>query len=142
MYSPCRSAAGFQRPASSGRGLEDAGCPVAHVPELKVRRSWQRNASKLRARSAELDEPTKVKLHRVLLEAGLPDMADKALEGYYDDYESPVAAPIGALVADLRSQGREDLARRAIDGEWDATKEEGAAWFEREGKHLLKDEGR
>lgn len=82
-------------------------------------------------------EPTKHRLARVLREAGLESMAVAAEAGYYDDYESESALPITNLVHDLRVAGREDLARRAMRGEWDGTPEEGQAWFEREGREFL-----
>ena len=83
---------------------------------------------------------TKQKLAAVLRERGLTVMARRAERGYYDDYESDLVAPINQLVADLRAHGAEDLAKRAIDGEWDGSREEGEAWFAREGKQLLEGE--
>jgi len=65
-------------------------------------------------------------------------MAAKARTGYYDDFESPLATPITQLVTDLRKAGQEKLAQRAINGDFDGTKEEGEAWFNRRGKDLLK----
>lgn len=80
---------------------------------------------------------TKERLAQVLHAVGLFAMEGKAREGYYDDVESPLATPIVQLVTDLRALGRDDLAGRAISGEWDATKEEGNDWFQREGKDLI-----
>jgi len=60
-----------------------------------------------------------------------PAMAEAAAAGYYDDFLSPLATPIYQLVTDLRKVGTPEalvLAGRAIDGEFDATKEESAAW--------------
>jgi hypothetical protein len=72
--------------------------------------------------------PTKERLAQVLHAAGLFNMERMARAGRYDDFESELATPIVQLVADLREAGREDLAKRAINGEWDCTKEESEAW--------------
>lgn len=78
----------------------------------------------------EQDErATTDKLAEALSLAGAPqDMIERALAGYYDDYKSPLPAPIVQLVADARSHGLPDIARRAMDGEFDATKQEGDEW--------------
>jgi hypothetical protein len=83
---------------------------------------------------------TKERLASVLKEAGLHAMSGAAAAGRYDDFESEHTTPIYDLVQDLRAAGREDLARRAIDGEWDASREEAEAWFQREGRHLVPEE--
>ena len=82
-------------------------------------------------------EPTSERLARALEGAGLYEMAKKARTGYYDDFRSPLATPIVQLVQDLRAHGKHDLARRAMNGEFDATREEAEAWYEREGKDLI-----
>ena len=86
-----------------------------------------------------MSEPTKLRLAATLREHGLNEMAACAADGYYDDFESPLALPILQLVQDLRARGRQfyDLAERAMGGEWDGTLEESSAWFEREGKDLI-----
>ena len=82
---------------------------------------------------------TKEKLAQVLHARGLFDMESKARDGYYDDFQSSVATPILQLVNDLRVKAGackdlqirgaiEGLAKRAIAGEFDATKEEADAW--------------
>jgi hypothetical protein len=83
---------------------------------------------------------SKEKLAAALREVGLEHMALEAEDGYYDDFESPLAMPINQLVLNLRARGKRyyALAQRAIEGEFDGTPEESAAWFEREGKDLLK----
>lgn len=74
--------------------------------------------------------PTSEKLAKALEEAGLNDMAQKAREGYYDDFKSPLTAPIIQLVEDLHAVGgQENLIELAKLGEFDATKEESDAWF-------------
>jgi len=81
---------------------------------------------------------TKEKLADALTKAGAPiAMREKALRGNYDDFESQSATPIVDLVRDARAVGLEDIAQRAMNGEFDSTKEESAAWFEREGRNLL-----
>jgi hypothetical protein len=71
---------------------------------------------------------TKEKLAQVLHGHGLLGLEKAARLGEYDDFESESATPIADLVRDLRAKGEDDLARRAIDGEWDATPEESEAW--------------
>ena len=80
---------------------------------------------------------TKERLAAVLREAGLLVLAEEAELGRYDDYESDSATPIVDLVGALRACSREDLAQRAIGGEWDGTAEEARAWFEREGAEMF-----
>lgn len=74
-------------------------------------------------------EPTSRRLARDLTEAGAPpEIVSDALASRYDDYKSELAAPCGQLVADLRAAGREDLASRAIGGEWDGSKADADEW--------------
>ncbi len=80
---------------------------------------------------------TKERLAKVLSENGLLSMAEQALRGRYDDYESGFPTPCMDLVNDLYQVNRLDLVQRAKNGEWDGTKEESEAWFKREGKYLL-----
>lgn len=74
---------------------------------------------------------TKDKLAAALAKAGLPQMADKAAAGYYDDFLSPLATPCMQLAEDLHAAGTPEAAAlrdRAINGEFDATKEESDDW--------------
>lgn len=80
---------------------------------------------------------TKERLAQVLHAAGLLDLEEKARRGDYDDFESSSATPICDLVNDLNRRGQFKLSERAMNGEFDATKEEADAWYEREGKNLL-----
>lgn len=80
---------------------------------------------------------TKERLAGVLSKAGLANLAADALRGRFDDYESDSATPIVDLVSRLRASGREDLAQRAIGGEWDGTREEAQQWYEREGRAAI-----
>ena len=76
---------------------------------------------------------SKDKLAAALEENGLTGMAEKARAGYYHDYLSPLAMPCIQLAGDLMSIGTpEALALRArhLNGEFDATPDEGKAWIE------------
>jgi len=76
--------------------------------------------------------PTTEKLARMLEELNDPRLdgiIKKARAGYYDDFKSPLATPEIQLVIDLRATGYPDVAERVIDGEYDATPEESAAWW-------------
>lgn len=79
---------------------------------------------------------TKERLAEVLEREGLKEMAEKARQGYYDDYESMLATPITQLVIDLTLAGKKELAGRAKNGEFDCTLEESREWFNKIGRHL------
>jgi len=82
--------------------------------------------------------PTTERLAQAMEQAGCPaDGIAMARQGYYDDFKSPLATPIVQLVSDLRANGFLELAQRAMDGEFDSTPEESAAWFESEGRAML-----
>lgn len=78
--------------------------------------------------------PTSERLAQALHAAGLFEMEKKAREGYYDDFKSPLMMPIVQLVNDLKAEGAVELAHRAMNGDFDATKEEARAWYDQEGK--------
>jgi hypothetical protein len=81
---------------------------------------------------------TNERLAQALEKANAPiHMVDRARAGQYNDFESDSATPIINLVRDLRLCGLSELAVRAMNGEFDSTKEEAEAWFEREGKNLI-----
>jgi hypothetical protein len=66
-----------------------------------------------------------------LRKIGLSEMADKAATGYYHDYLSPLATPCMQLEQDLRAittPEAEALRKRHLNGEFDATAEEGQDW--------------
>lgn len=74
---------------------------------------------------------TKDNLAAELNKAGFAEMAAKATDGYYHDYLSPLAMPCEQLVADLHRIGTPEsrnLAKRAMNGEFDANREEAEAW--------------
>jgi hypothetical protein len=65
-------------------------------------------------------------------------MINQARKGYYDDFKSDLATPIVQLVQDARKAGLEGIAERAMNGEFDATKEESDAWAESpEGQEVM-----
>lgn len=72
-------------------------------------------------------------------------MVDRARSGYYHSFLSPHALPELELVKDLRDLGHDELVARVMDGEFDETRAESAAW-ERSGDYqatvdALRDEG-
>ncbi len=81
---------------------------------------------------------TKERLAAELEKANAPkEMIHAARAGSYDDFESNSATPIVDLVHDCQQFGLHEFAQRAMNGEFDATKEEAEAWYEREGKDLI-----
>lgn len=82
---------------------------------------------------------TKEKLARELQIAKAPGwMVANAIQGYYDDFESNIAAPITQLITDCRANGLDEFSYRVMNGEFDSTKEESESWFQKEDKDLLK----
>jgi hypothetical protein len=89
-------------------------------------------------------EHTTAKLARGLsaIPAIPKEMVQRAIDGYYHDFLSPLDFPEMQLVEDLRTvaanrslprstrQEIGKLAQRVIDGEFDASAEESAAWAE------------
>ncbi|HXI58343.1 MAG TPA: hypothetical protein VNO55_19885 [Polyangia bacterium] len=74
---------------------------------------------------------TKDVLAAALRGAGLHEMADRAAEGYYHDYLSPLDLPALQLLADLEvaaTPAALALRARHLRGEFDASEEEGAVW--------------
>jgi len=74
---------------------------------------------------------TKDLLAGELRAAGLADMADKAANGHYHDYLSPLDFPELQLAADLEAAGTPEamaLRERAFDGDFDASIEESEEW--------------
>jgi hypothetical protein len=54
--------------------------------------------------------------------------AADARTGKYDDFKSPFPNPIGELVQRFHRLGEDELARRAMAGDFDATAAEAEAW--------------
>jgi hypothetical protein len=74
---------------------------------------------------------TKDILAAALTEAGLTEMAARAATGYYHDFLSPLATPELQLAADLyavMTPAAMALRQRVIDGDFDASREEGDEW--------------
>lgn len=70
-------------------------------------------------------------LAQELRAAGLLEMADKAANGYYHDYLSPLETPAVQLAADLSAVGTPQalmIRARHLDGVFDATAAEGEEW--------------
>ena len=86
-------------------------------------------------------EPTTEKLARALEEASAPSsMVQRARAGLYDDYKSELAMPIMQLVEDCRKHNLSRIAKRAKDGEFDATREEADEWAaSEEGQQTIRD---
>lgn len=81
---------------------------------------------------------TKERLVKALLEAGAPEaMITLAERGHYDDFETTIETPIVRLVTHCKQNGLDDLATRAMNGEFDASKEEGEAWFKENGSKIF-----
>lgn len=78
---------------------------------------------------------TKDKLAQALMEANLPEMAEKATKGLYDDFLSPDPLAAVTLAKDLEKVGTKkarELLKRHLAGEFDATKEESDEWMKSE----------
>lgn len=75
------------------------------------------------------EKPTTEKLAAALIEAGAPGwMIVNALDGYYDDFKSTIAFPEMQLLADARENNLPTIVEGVLEGRWDATAEESAAW--------------
>lgn len=60
------------------------------------------------------------RLSDALIEVKAPhEMVKRACEGYYGDFSSPLATPISQLVEDCYAMGMKDMAKRAMNGEFD-----------------------
>lgn len=83
--------------------------------------------------------PTSEKLARELEAAKAPvTMVQRARDGYYGDYTSPLPAPQMSLYADCVANNLMEMADRTAGGEFSATREEAEAWAASpEGRELL-----
>lgn len=87
---------------------------------------------------------TKERLAAALRGIGLDALADEAARGMFDDYESPNAFPLITLVHRLGEASTPEataLAERVKDGEFDGTKAEADAWWQRQGRHMFGGKG-
>ena len=90
--------------------------------------------------------PTKERLAQKLHSLGLLDLEKRCRDGEFSDFESKHACPKIELVGALKghygdppySEPAFRLAQEVMEGKWDDTKEEADAWFEVEGKDLLR----
>lgn len=81
---------------------------------------------------------SKERLIEALISKGAPKiMLERAREGYYNDFQSTIATPIFALIADAEKYGLPNIAYRARNGEFDASPEEAQIWFQKEGRGLI-----
>jgi hypothetical protein len=65
-------------------------------------------------------------------------MLRKARDGQYNDSQSDSAHPLTCLVRDATAAHLGGIVEAAKAGKYDGTREEGDAWMQREGKHLLR----
>jgi hypothetical protein len=73
--------------------------------------------------------PTTEKLAMAMEQAGAPiSMINRARAGVYDHFKSKSVVPIIDLIEDLWAAGLDDLAKRAINCEFDGSAEEAKAW--------------
>jgi len=81
---------------------------------------------------------TKERLAQKLHSLGLLELERRARQGEFSDFEGPHATPKVVLVQELTGiTNAAELRQQVMDGEYDDTKEEAEAWFQREGKSLL-----
>lgn len=66
-------------------------------------------------------------------------MVRKARDEQYNDYRSASASPIMDLVRDATVWNLHTIVAQAKAGKYDGTKEESEAWFQHEGKDMLKE---
>jgi hypothetical protein len=74
---------------------------------------------------------TKDKLAAALTEANLPELAERAAKGGFDDFMSDLPLPMITLVdllAKAATRQALDLRKRVINGEFDSTAAEAEAW--------------
>lgn len=87
--------------------------------------------------------PTTEKLAIALQKAHAPmSMIKRARAGAYDDFKSHIAHNIVLLVEDCRKHGLEQIAQRAINGDFDAQNWEAEEWSKTaEGREVFKEFG-
>jgi hypothetical protein len=84
------------------------------------------------------NKPTSEKLAESLTHSQAPHvMIDRARAGHYDEYKSDLPFPISALVEDARKYHLNNIALRAINGEFDAQDWEANQWAESEEGRLF-----
>jgi len=96
---------------------------------------------KLQMQKKTPPRPTSERLAQTLEalnDPALAEMIQRARAGYYDDFKTTIATPQIFLYQDLVTHGYLDLAQRVVDGDFESTREEADAWFQREGRKLIK----
>jgi len=76
--------------------------------------------------------PTKERLAQALEELHDPRLAEivaRARAGVYDDFETTLPFPQATLIGELVELSHFKFASRVMNGEFDATEEEGNAWL-------------
>lgn len=73
-------------------------------------------------------QPTSERLAAELESKGHAAMAMAARQGYYDEYKTEIPFPLVQLVTDLTQVEEWGLIERVKAGDFDATREEAAAW--------------
>lgn len=75
--------------------------------------------------------PSDAKLTAALREAGLDELAQRAAQGYYNEFFGPLGTPELTLAAELAQAGTTQalaLRQRLINGDFDAGKDESEEW--------------
>ena len=89
-----------------------------------------------------MTQPSSEVLAAEIDKIGLTDLAKRARQDEFHDYQSPHTYPQHVLVDELQNAGltaARRLIRRVINGEFDATRAEGDAWAASpEGKATIK----
>lgn len=76
-------------------------------------------------------KPSTKKLYDAVAELNEPRLKKflKQIEkGYYHEYDSDLDFPMFTLALDCAAYGLDSFIRRVVDGEFDATREEGLMW--------------
>lgn len=86
-------------------------------------------------------KPTTERLAEALSNARAPqEMISRARSGYYDDFKSDLLFPVRALVEDARKYHLNNIALRAMNGEFDAQDFEAREWAKSaEGQQVLRE---
>jgi hypothetical protein len=87
------------------------------------------------------NQPTTERLALALTHAKAPQvLVDRARAGYYDDFKSDLPLPIVALVNDAKQYHLNNIALRAMNGEFDSQKWEAEAWVKsEEGQSVMRE---
>lgn len=124
--------------ASFAKPIGVAGTVISLIETTIMRSSGRRQMNRKFHQPKGPMVSTKERLVQDLRAAQAPQrMIDLAEAGYYDDYLSEIATPIIQLVIDATHAGLSEIAEAAKSGQYDGTRQEADAWFQREGRHLF-----